>query len=122
MKAGYPVVTAEKLPDLPIDRLTPQMLRQMIDKDPVVMLVDIRDDDLYEQMPFVPAETIHLRMVDLTGKAERLPKGRRLVIVDHLGKQVGSAAIYLKSRGFTVAGLLDGGVMAWQKAGLPMKK
>jgi rhodanese-related sulfurtransferase len=120
-KKGFEFSVIEKIPQLEIRNLSPADVKAQIEKDKNILLVDIRDDDLYETIRFKGGEVLHLRMVDLLDKKDSIPMDRNLLIVDQLGKQVIPASSLIKNWGFKVIGSLDGGIMAWQKAGMPVE-
>jgi len=43
-------------------------------------------------------------------------------MVDHLGKQVLAACLYLRSKGYGDVSQLQGGVKAWKDSGYPLEK
>jgi rhodanese-related sulfurtransferase len=47
---------------------------------------------------------------------------RPVVLVDRMGQAVGPVASRMKKAGFTSVYVLDGGIAAWQQAGLPLVK
>jgi rhodanese-related sulfurtransferase len=120
-KAGYHFISREKLPLVKLPRIKPPQLKEMIETDPNIVMVDIRDNDLFNSIRFpYPNRLRHIRMVDLEEQKDTLPKGKKIIIVCHLGWQGTKAAPLLKRAGFNVIGALDGGIMTWQKMGFPV--
>jgi rhodanese-related sulfurtransferase len=122
VQKGYPVVTREKLPTFDGRVLSPGELTESLAKDTTILMVDIRDKDLYDTIRLRGGEVFHFRLVDLEASTDRLAKDRPLVIIDHLGNQAKPAGAILKRAGFNVIGVLEGGIMAWQKAGFAVEQ
>jgi rhodanese-related sulfurtransferase len=121
VKAGYPLAVLEAIPKASVEMLPPEKVKALLAQDPGIILLDIRDADLYDVIRFKPDATTHILIVDFLEKFGTLPKNRKIIVVDHLGKQAVSAAAFLKGKGFSIEGILDGGITAWQKAGYPMQ-
>ncbi len=116
-KSKYPIDKAVKYPKIKADRLKPQQLNDM--KDSVVIL-DIRGGKHKKLGKLEGA--VEIVLDDLENKYSTIPTGKKVVVVDHAAKQVNITAKFLHMNGYTDVAVLDGGVMAWIKAGLPVTK
>ena len=122
-KKGFATASVDKIPSVKIDLLTPDQVNERITENPSTVLLDLRDDDLYGSLRFRGPDVLHVRMVDLIDRMSSLPRDREIIVACHLGKQGMKAAPYLKSKGYdNVIGVMVGGIMAWQKAGLPVER
>jgi rhodanese-related sulfurtransferase len=61
------------------------------------------------------------KILERVGELEKY-RERPIVVVCRSGQRSASACAVLNKQGFTQAYNLNGGVMAWQKAGLPLEK
>lgn len=117
VKEGYPLVTERALPKTEIPSLSPQQLKEVLG---TTLVLDIRGETLLE-MGFIkgslriPLDALSLRIHDV-------PRGKKIVVVDHLGNQVLVAARFLKSKGYDDVSRLQGGLVAWAGEGLPLEK
>ena len=59
---------------------------------------------------------------DLHEHLDTIPRGNRIILVDHKGKLTLTTGRYLASQGFKDLARLDGGFNAWVKSGLPVEK
>ena len=91
-------------------------LHRLLAEDRIV-LVDVRSDDevargIIQGSHHIPLHMIPLRVEDLSGE---LP----LVLYCHAGMRSAQAAAFLASKGREHVYNLQGGVLAWGKAGFP---
>lgn len=83
------------------------------------LVVDVRQPDEFRQghiagAKLIPLNEIHRRM-------KELPQGREIVCVCASGSRSASAAKTLAKEGYTVFDL-QGGMLAWRRAKLPIQK
>ncbi len=116
-KARYPMDRAVKYPKVKPVRLTPKQLQSELG---AVTVLDIRGKKHLKLGLIKGAMKISLD--DLDVKYSSLPKGKRVVVVDHAGKQVNITAKFLNMKGYTNLAVLDGGMLAWLRDGLPVEK
>lgn len=108
-------------PNPPVDlpALAPKALAAELAGPKKPVLLDIRDAD--EFAPAHIAGAIGIPMDELRAKLASIPAGR-ICIVDHAGHQAPVAARLLARLGRKELVKLDGGVLAWNAAGLPTSK
>ncbi len=82
-------------------------------------ILDVRQPDEYRQGHIAGAKLIPLG--ELRRQMAELPKGREIVCVCASGSRSGSASKALAKEGFTVFNM-QGGMMAWRQAKLPIQK
>ncbi len=82
-------------------------------------LLDVRQPNEYHAGHIAGAVLIPLG--DLHNRATELPQDREILCVCRSGSRSGSAARQLAVLGFKSLNL-SGGLLAWQRAGLPVKK
>ncbi len=85
------------------------------------LLIDVRQPDEYAQ-GHAPGSTL----IPLDQLAQRLPelvgyKNKPVALICHSGNRSGKAQKLLQKAGFTATSNVQGGMVAWQQAGLPMK-
>ena len=101
--------------------LSPAQLTDLINRDNAVV-VDIRAQADFEKGHIVGAKNLVLSQFDpeakLLGKAKEQP----VAIVCAAGMTAQGAAKKLVKAGFKRVGVLEGGIAAWQQAGLPLAK
>lgn len=113
-KNRYPVETHVDYPKVEIPRLTPQEAQAQTASS---VLLDIRGDEVKDVGRIKDAVSIPLD--DLAEKYSSLPKDKKIIIFDHAGKQVNICAKFLHMQGYANLAVMDGGVLAWKRAGLP---
>lgn len=82
------------------------------------LLIDVRQPDEYRAGHIRGAKLIPLDQ--LAAKLDTLPRDREILCVCRSGARSGSATRQLQAAGFTALNL-SGGMMAWQRAGLPVE-
>lgn len=94
---------------------------QLINHKNAVVL-DVREDDEYKAGHVLNSMLIPLgKLKERVGELEQY-KEQPVVVVCRSGNRSGTACAMLGKQGFTQAYNLAGGVMAWQKANLPLQK
>lgn len=94
---------------------------QLINHKNAVVL-DVREDDEYKAGHVLNSMLIPLgKLKERVGELEQY-KEQPVVVVCRSGNRSGTACAMLGKHGFTQAYNLAGGVMAWQKANLPLQK
>jgi rhodanese-related sulfurtransferase len=84
------------------------------------LLVDVREAD--ELAVVRVADAIHVPTSTFTDHAEELPKDRPLLIMCATGVRSAAVTGYLLRNGWTDVANVDGGITAWQRAGLPVER
>ena len=83
------------------------------------LLVDLRSDELFEMKAFEVPALVHIPRELLEEAAPELSKDRLLVLADSSGVYTKGAAAILTALGFTQISCLNGGMLAWDQAGMP---
>lgn len=96
-------------------------LKKRLDAGEKLYLLDVRSDEEYQYDGHIAgAHLIPLPMLAL--RMSELPKDTPIVCVCRSGSRSGIAADQLARQGFTGVINLNGGMMAWARAGLPSKR
>ena len=86
------------------------------------LVLDVRDDAEYQTGHVLNSTLIPLgKLNERVGELEKY-RDRPIVVVCRSGNRSGRACTMLGKLGFTQAHSLAGGIMAWQKANLPVEK
>lgn len=112
--AGYSLNTEDALPKTQIPSVNAGQLKENLGD---VLVLDIRMESLYEMGWIKGSFKIPLEL--LSQHYIEIPKGKKIVVVDHAGKQVLTAARFLKDKGYNVV-RLQGGLMTWVQQGFPL--
>jgi rhodanese-related sulfurtransferase len=105
-QAGIPTISVE------------EAARRQEDKSPA-LLVDVREMDEYLELRAVDSAFIPLSQFG--ARFEELPRDRPLMLVCHSGNRSGRATAFLLQQGFSDVNNVQGGMMAWKRAKLPMR-
>jgi rhodanese-related sulfurtransferase len=102
-------------------RATPQDVTMLINRSKAT-IVDVRDAKEFATGSLPDAKNIPLADLDRRiGELDKF-KAKSVVVVCQSGARSSSAAAQLAKAGFADVVNLDGGIAAWQKAGLPLAK
>ena len=86
------------------------------------LVLDVREEGEYKLGHILNSKLVPLgKLIERIGELEK-HKDQPVVVVCRSGNRSGSACVALGKRGFTQAYNLTGGIMAWQKASLPLEK
>jgi rhodanese-related sulfurtransferase len=86
------------------------------------LILDVRDDSEFGAGHILNAKLIPLlKLKDRIGELER-HRDQPIIVVCRSGQRSATACALLGNRGFGQAYNLAGGMLAWQKAGLPVEK
>ncbi len=100
---------------------TPQDVTLLINRSKAT-IVDVRDAKEFAEGHLPEAKNIPLAELDQRiGELDKF-KSKSVVVVCKSGARASSAAAKLAKAGFADVVNLDGGIAAWQKAGLPLAK
>jgi rhodanese-related sulfurtransferase len=98
--------------------LAPAEARQALEEG--ALLVDLRDEDLVAMKRFAVDDVRFLPHRQLPARLQELPRDRTLLLADTSGVFIRPAAALLAAQGFTDLLCLNGGMLAWDLAGLPV--
>ena len=100
--------------------LSPSEAAEYLSKGAI--LVDLREAYETNFRVFEVPQTIHLPWTLFSKGFERLPKDRPLVLADASGIYSREAARMLRNSGFTNIAKMTGGMIDWDRDGLPVRK
>lgn len=98
--------------------MTPQQAKAAVDAGTGV-IIDVREPDELAQAS-VPG-AVHIPMGDLLARLGEVPRDRTAIFICHSGARSDSVCQHLEANeGFTDIANLEGGIVAWYQAGLPV--
>lgn len=100
--------------------LTPQEFQQQLAATPDALLLDVRTPGEVAKGVLDGATVINFRAPDFKEQLAQLPQDRPVFVYCAAGGRSGKTAALLKAQGFSVVYDLQGGITAWQAAGLPI--
>jgi rhodanese-related sulfurtransferase len=83
------------------------------------ILVDVRNPDEFEQARVDGAVLMPLPM--FAARCRELPTDRPLLLICRSGNRSAAATGHLLALGYTDAANVEGGIVAWYRAGLPIR-
>lgn len=83
------------------------------------VLVDVRERDEWDAA-HVPG-SVHVPMREVPARAAEF-QGRRVLFFCRSGNRSGQVTAYLLSRGLQDVANVEGGILAWAAAGLPLER
>ncbi|MCF7919583.1 MAG: rhodanese-like domain-containing protein [Candidatus Cloacimonetes bacterium] len=99
--------------------ITPRKALAFLENEAI--LVDIREEYFRNGRTFIVKTTINLPYSVLEKEWEILPSDKLLIFADYVGLNSREAVIFLREKGFQEIAVLIGGVVDWEKDGLPLK-
>ena len=117
---NYPMTVDPEYQRIPVTRLEPRRVQELL-CDPGYFLLDVRPEDFQRDAGFI-AGARHCPLVHLGERFPALPANRKIIISDWAMKQSPAAAKFLTRKGYTVAGVLLGGMERWQAELLPVEQ
>jgi rhodanese-related sulfurtransferase len=96
-------------------------VKKLVDGSKDIVLLDMRDGKDIEEMGSIKG-SLNIVLEDLMVRYNEIPKGKKVVIIDHAGKQVQITGRYLLKQGYTdIAGMEGGMKGGWVAAGYPVE-
>lgn len=93
---------------------------KMINQDDAVVL-DVREESEYQEGHIINAEHVPLsQLQDKTTALQKKYKGRPIIATCRSGHRSGQACKTLKNAGFDNVYNLNGGILGWKSANLPL--
>ncbi|WP_127794059.1 rhodanese-like domain-containing protein [Agromyces sp. LHK192] len=81
------------------------------------ILLDVREPTELEQARIDGA--LHIPLGELVARLDEVPRDRPVHVICHVGGRSAQAAQFLEGQGVEVANI-EGGIVAWYRAGLPV--
>lgn len=85
------------------------------------LLLDVREPEELAEQSYDVTNSINIPLDSIENKLASIPRDKQVIIACQKGGRSQKAFDLLKSKGFTNAANLDGGMNAWSEAGLPTK-
>jgi rhodanese-related sulfurtransferase len=98
-----------------------QELKQIMDGDQEVLLVDVRSPYEYEHDGHISGSRL-LPLPALLQRVDELPKNQEIIFVCRSGNRSLVACEQLLRMGFSQVKNFEGGMIAWQMSGFPMQR
>lgn len=103
-------------PELPtVADIPPEEARRLASGG--ALLVDVREDE--EWAAGHAPEAVHVAMGSVSERIDEIPADRTVLCICRVGGRSGAVAGALAGAGFDVRNV-DGGMLAWEQAGLPV--
>ena len=112
---GMETITT-RVPEGTIQTITPQELWQEMHKKIPPVLIDVREPREFHQGHIPGSQSIPL--LKLLNDPSAIPRIRDVVFICRTGRRGRRACLALGNLGFTNVRALEGGILAWEKAGL----
>jgi rhodanese-related sulfurtransferase len=98
--------------------IDPDQVAEQLAKDPSAQVIDVREP--YERDAGHIADTMHIRLVELSGAAGELDRERPVVFYCRVGSRSAMAAQAFRASGFE-AYSMRGGLMRWAQEERPLE-
>ncbi len=85
------------------------------------IIVDVREEYLNNFKNFKVPEILNIPLSILLQKLSELPRDKELIFADTVGLRSKEAVFLLKDKGFIKIANMAGGIVDWERDGLPLK-
>jgi len=120
-KAGYPLVSTKKLPDVEVKKISTEELATLLFSEDVILL-DINLDEDAHKFHIESAKRKHIPLDELNVNLQQLPKDKKIAVMCLKGKRSATAAKYLIGQGYNDVVVVEGGIQKWVLEGKPVKR
>ncbi len=100
--------------DSGLTEITPSELKQRLDREQPILLVDVREAFEREIANLPGSGQVHVPLGEFPQRALELDRDRPIVVYCRTGSRSAWAAQYLRAQGFDAVYNLSGGVMGWR--------
>lgn len=84
-----------------------------------VLVLDVREQWEYDEA-HIPGVTL-LPMNEVPGRLNEIPTDKTVIVTCRSGNRSGQVTDFLRAQGFDNVHNMEGGILAWQQAGLPVE-
>lgn len=85
-----------------------------------VLVLDVREVNEYEA-GHIPGVTL-IPMGEVANRLNEIPKDQTVIVTCRSGNRSGQVADYLRQNGYSNIHNMEGGIIAWEAAGLPVEQ
>jgi rhodanese-related sulfurtransferase len=86
------------------------------------LFIDVREANEVEALAYDLPGVLNLPLSEFSDRLQELPQDRQIILACRTGKRSTEAAALLTDEGFTQLHHLTGGIVAWETAGLSVRK
>lgn len=86
------------------------------------LVIDVREPEELAQLAYDVPNVVNIPLDQVAKRANEIPKDKPVIVVCRSGGRSAQAVEELKKLGYTNATSMEGGIYAWQEAGMPVKK
>lgn len=109
--------------DIDVSQLSPtvdvQTVAAIKDRDDV-FVIDVREQWEYDE-GHIPNITL-IPMAEVPNRLSEIPTDKEVIVTCRSGNRSGQVVDFLREQGFDNVHNMDGGILAWEAAGLPVEK
>lgn len=102
-----------------VDIVSATQAAELQDEGSSAVIIDVREPREFETLRAPGAVSVPLS--EFVARLGDLPRGRQLLLVCRSGGRSLRATMYLMQQGFSNVANIDGGMIAWKNAGLPVR-
>ena len=95
-------------------------IQHVTPKEAWELIVDVRETDEVSQKRYDTSRYLHLALSTLPENFSQIPTNEKVIIGCRSGVRSQKAIAFLLSQGYTNLANLEGGIIAWEEAGLPI--
>jgi len=96
-----------------MDTITAEALKELLDRDPDVTLLDVRETWEYD-ICRIPG-SINIPMSEIAGRIDELDEEESTIVICHHGARSLQVAGYMEATGFSKVVNLDDGIAGWAR-------
>ena len=119
-KFNYPMTINREWQQIQVKKLAPRDLMALLETESLYIL-DVRPHDFKRDASFIKGSLL-CPLVHLADRYQEIPKERSIVITDWAMKQSPVAAKFLTVKGYSIYGVLKGGIERWKSERLPVEE
>ena len=86
------------------------------------LVIDVREPEELAQLAYDVPNLVNIPLADVAKRANEIPKDKPVIVVCRSGGRSAEAVAELQKLGYSNLTTLEGGLYAWQEAGMPVKK
>ena len=101
------------------DQISIETVHQVKDQDDV-FVIDVREQDEYDQW-HIPGVTL-IPMSTFQDNMDQLPTDKEIIVTCNSGNRSGQVTDFLLQNGYTNVHNMEGGIVAWDKAGFEVNQ
>jgi rhodanese-related sulfurtransferase len=108
----------DQFKNIRVKKLRPSKVVELLKNNKDIFVIDVRPENFKKGPNFIEG-SVHCPLLHIIERLDLIPKDKPLIVVDWKMMQSPLAAKYLQGQGYSILGVVRGGIERWVFDGFP---